>query len=238
LSHQRHLDQPLASSASPAAVATGLLDAVRAGLPPAGCDWVDRALTAIGPPLDRDAFTAAYTAAARRVGKVTPALAGGEAGRAGEATWSRDEMMRGALLIMAAEVTAPETLQSLVDDLYHHGDNRERQAVLRVLPLLPEPERFIPLAVEACRTSIQPLFEAIACENPYPAAHFPEPNFNQMILKALFIGVPLRRIVGLPERVTGELKRMAADYASERRAAGRSVSVDIGDVLDETGAAS
>jgi hypothetical protein len=169
---------------------------------------------------------------------VTPALAGGEAGRAGGATWSRDEMMRGALLIMAAEVTAPETLQSLVDDLYHHGDNRERQAVLRVLPLLPEPERFIPLAVEACRTSIQPLFEAIACENPYPAAHFPEPSFNQMVLKALFTGVALRRVLGLAGRITPELARMAADYASERRAAGRSVPADIGGLVDAQGAAS
>jgi hypothetical protein len=71
------------------------------------------------------------------------------------------------------------------------------------------------------------VFEAIACENPYPAAHFPELNFNQMVLKALFTGVALERVIGLDGRVTPELARMANDYASERRAAGRSVPADI-----------
>ena len=36
--------------------------------------------------------------------------------------------------------------------------------------LLPGPEQFLPIAVDACRTNILPLFEAIACENPYPDA--------------------------------------------------------------------
>ena len=48
-----------------------------------------------------------------------------------------------------------------------------------------------------------------------------------MVLKALFVGVAVDRIVGLDGRLTPELARMAADYASERRAAGRSVPSDI-----------
>jgi hypothetical protein len=70
------------------------------------------------------------------------------------------------------------------------------------------------------------------CENPYPAAHFPEPAFNQLVLKAYFIGVPVLRILGLDRRKTPELRRMAADYASERRAAGRSVPADIDLVME------
>ncbi len=85
----------------------------------------------------------------------------------------------------------------------------------------------LPQAVDACRTSIQPLFEAIACDNPYPAGHFPELNFNQMVLKALFNGVALSRIVGLQGRLNPEMSRMAGDYAAERRAAGRAVPADI-----------
>jgi len=231
VSHHRQLDEPHASPASsPAARAAGLLDAVRSRLEPAARDWVDRALTAVGPPLDRAAFLAAFTAAVRRVGKAAPAREAGPE--------SPDEMVRAALLLRAAEAAAAPAFETLVDEVYGQGDSRERQAVLRVLAWLPAPERFLALAVDACRTSIQPLFEAIACENPYPAAHFPEPNFNQMVLKALFTGVPLRRIVGLTDRVTDELRRMAADYASERRAAGRSVPADIGDLLSEKGAAS
>jgi hypothetical protein len=49
-----------------------------------------------------------------------------------------------------------------------------------------------------------------------------------MVLKTLFLGVALERILGLDRRKTAELARMAEDYASERKAAGRSVPADIG----------
>ena len=45
--------------------------------------------------------------------------------------------------------------------------------------------------------------------------------------KALFIGVPIARIVGLRRRLNPDLSRMARDYASERRAAGRTVPADL-----------
>ena len=48
-----------------------------------------------------------------------------------------------------------------------------------------------------------------------------------MVLKAVFVGLPLERIVGLEQRLTAELSRMALDYASERRAAGRPVPGDL-----------
>ena len=56
----------------------------------------------------------------------------------------------------------------------------------QVAALLPDPERFCASSIDACRTNILPLFEAVACENPYPARYFPERNFNQMVLKAMF----------------------------------------------------
>ena len=68
----------------------------------------------------------------------------------------------------------------------------------------------------------------MACENPYPSQHFPDRNFNQLVLKALFNGVALSRVVGLASRLNAELTRMAGDYADERRAAGRAVPSDIG----------
>jgi hypothetical protein len=80
---------------------------------------------------------------------------------------------------------------------------------------------------DTCRTNILPLFESISCENPYPAHYFPELNFNQMVLKAMFNGIALARIVGLAGRHNAELTRMSNDYAAERTAAGRSVPADI-----------
>jgi hypothetical protein len=103
------------------------------------------------------------------------------------------------------------------------------------LPLLPDPARFVDVGAGACRTSVQSVFEGICCENPYPAAHFPPLNFNQMVLKALFTEASLDRIVGLAARITPELARMAGDYASERRAAGRSVPSDIERLLRHKG---
>jgi hypothetical protein len=56
---------------------------------------------------------------------------------------------------------------------------------------------------------------------------FPEHNFNQLVLKAFFTGVAVARIEGLAARRSPELTRMALAYASERRAAGRSVPADL-----------
>jgi hypothetical protein len=128
--------------------------------------------------------------------------------------------------------SSPIARSRLLEACYARGDNRERQAVLRALPLLPERARFVPMAIEACRSNVQTVFQAIACENPLPAEEFPDPNFNQLVLKALFNGVALSRIVGVSRRAGPELARMAADYAAERRAAGRSVPSDIDLVLD------
>lgn len=186
------------------------------------------------PRLDTGALAIAFASASRFLGKAPLSPSSEEARKLRTAglDWpiariSIDEAARMALLVKAVERVGEGEQVSLVEDLYRQGENRERQSVLRALPLLAGPERFLALAVESCRTSVQTIFEAIACENPYPAAYFPELNFNQMVLKALFIEVALDRIIGLQRRITPELQRMAKDYASERAAAGRSIPKDI-----------
>jgi len=171
-------------------------------------------------------FGSAYASTARKLGKAALLLT--EKERGGLATagidwpldgWDVDELGRVILLLRAdPEVVVPAFL---------HGDNRERQAVLKALPLLPDPSRWVPLGVEACRTNVHDVFEALCCENPFPAKHFPGPNFNQMVLKALFVGTRLSRIIRLAERITPELLRMVESYASERIAAGRTVPEDV-----------
>jgi hypothetical protein len=210
------------------------LDLLDERLSPSGRQWLAQATAHAGTPFDAEAFTVSFVAAARRLGRTPVGLEPEENGRLRALTsdwsvsgWGLDELGRVTLLLLAAAHLPEGKLRTLVEECYQHGENRERQAILRALPLLPKAERFLPLAVEACRTNIQPIFEAIVCENPYPAIYFPEPNFNQMVLKALFISVALGRIMGLDHRVTPELIRMAKDYASERRAAGRSIPTDI-----------
>jgi hypothetical protein len=141
--------------------------------------------------------------------------------------WPLSALGRAALLVRLCELLAPAEHVAAVVGQFRTGDNAEREALLHTLPLLPKAERFVELAIEACRTHVQSVFEAIACENPYPARFFPEANFNQLVLKAFFTGVAVHRIEGLRGRRTPELIRMANAYASERRAAGRSVPDDL-----------
>jgi hypothetical protein len=216
------------------------LDFLDRRVSPPARTWLAQATAHADVPFDDEAFTGSFIGAARRLGRTLVALEPEENERLRAlgidwplSGWSLDELGRVTLLVLAAAHLSEAALKALVEECYQHGENRERQAVLCSLPLLPQAERFLTLAVDACRTNIQPIFEAIACENPYPAAYFPELHFNQMVLKALFIGVAVRRIVGLERRITLELTRMAKNYASERKAAGRSIPSDISYLTEE-----
>jgi len=186
-------------------------------------------------PFDLIQFEAAFGATGRRFGTTMldgAATVSDTTGRSWSiVTWGIDELARALLIVAGIDRVAPAEQVAWLDGLHRAGITRERQAILRCLALLPEPARFLPIALDACRASTQPVFEAIACENPYPAAHFPETSFNHMVLKAVFTEVALTRILGLATRRSTELARMAADYASERTAAGRSVPADLALVL-------
>jgi hypothetical protein len=195
-----------------------------------GGDWIGGVSAS-----QSDAFCAAYTAAARKTGRGMLALTDEErqtlralAPEVMFDRWTVADAARAALLLSAAETLDRSAFHSLAVGCFDRGDAREQESWMRAVALLPEAERFLPVVVDTCRTNIVPLFEAIACENPYPAKYFPERNFNQLVLKALFNSIGIARIVGLRERANPELSRMAADYAAERRAAGRSVPADIG----------
>jgi hypothetical protein len=132
------------------------------------------------------------------------------------------------LLLRVLDAVAFEQHENFVARLFNQSDNREREALLKTLCMLPEPARFSATAIDACRSHVQSVFEAIACENSYPSRYFSDAAFNQLVLKAFFTGVSVKRIVDLARRVTPELRRMALDYASERTAAGRPVPTDLG----------
>jgi hypothetical protein len=67
------------------------------------------------------------------------------------------------------------------------------------------------------------LFDAIALENPYPAAHFNDQQWNQMYLKAAFMQRDLSLIMDVDRRANNDLARIISDYAHERWAASRSI---------------
>ena len=207
--------------------------------------WLDDAIAAAARG-SKSELVRAYTDASRHLGRAawltgplntaaSDAAAAAAAAGVSFERWTLEDVGR-LVLLLSCYNGVPDAADAEAAALhcYEQGDVREQLSWLRGVALLPHPERFLALAVDACRTSILPLFEAIACENPYPASHFPERNFNQMVLKALFNGIALDRIDGLPARRNGELSRMARDYAAERRAAGRTVPPDISLAMLET----
>lgn len=141
--------------------------------------------------------------------------------------WAREDAARALLLLHHLQHSAGDAFVRSALACFEQGDAREQESWLRAIALWPDADALLPSAIDACRTNIIPVFEALACENPYPAAHFPERNFNQLVLKAMFNSIALSRIVGLRSRLNAELSRMARDYAAERTAAGRSVPPDI-----------
>lgn len=214
-----------------AELATFLGDA----FPEAERRWYSQALSAArAVPGSERALAVAFAGAGRRsrmLGGATVVEAGRRLAAAGGASadcWKAPDVVRSSLLLAAARSCPGDPLPPLVEGLFVRGDNAERIAILMSLALLPDPARFADLAVEACRTNVQDVFEALACENPYPGLYLNEACFNQMVLKAVFVGVELGRINGLGKRRNRELARMAGAYASERRRAGRSVPGDIG----------
>ena len=195
--------------------------------------WLQDAVTRAAAG-QREALYSSYTAAPRRSGRQPLGLSGLERQELAAAApsvvfdrWTREDAARAALLLAFAERAAADDFAATAIECYERGDSREQQSWLTALPLLPHAERFLAVAIDACRTNIVPQFEAIACDNPYPARYFPQPNFNQLVLKSMFVGLALDRIVGLGDRLNPELSRMALDYAAERRAAGRSVPADL-----------
>lgn len=210
-----------------------LQNLLHARLDAAGWAWLEKAMQACLPPLHDNTLLGYYAGASRRAGKKALLLTEEESAQINELAsslalphWGVDEVVR-AFLLLSLDHLAPDEYFRVVQLCYDKGDSREQESWLRGLMLLPDAERFLETAIDACRTNIIPLFEAIACENPFPSLYFPELNFNQLAMKSLFYSLPLARIVGLENRLNPSLSKICADYVSEREAAGREVPPDI-----------
>lgn len=213
-----------------AAQRRALADAV-SGLP-ALAGWLAPALDAVQEPGSL-AFRASYAAAARKLGPAgkVPASASLPNQPLLRAHWSLLDVGRWLLVHRRCERLGQGEHAAFVDELFRGGELGEQVSLLRTLALLPEPERLVEVAVEACRSNAVAVFEAIACDNAFPAAYFTQLAWNQMVMKAIFIELGVRRIDGLEARVTPELVRMAEGLRSEREKAGRQVPEDIATIV-------
>lgn len=204
-----------------------LRQALHSQLPPPAAGWLTDACAAAARSSTQ--LVRYYTEASRRLGHNRFALTDRPQALAEFPFdhWTVEDAGR-IVLLLEHHRALPDGFQQAAIACFEQGDTGEQRSWLRACALLPGPAQFLPVVIDACRTSILPIFEAVACENPYPRDYFHDLNFNQLVLKAMFNGIALNRIVGLSGRRNAELSRMSADYAAERTAAGRTVPSDIG----------
>ncbi|MGW5053077.1 EboA domain-containing protein [Actinokineospora sp. NPDC004072] len=207
------VELPRHSHAAPE-VARRSYAALRAALDP---PWLADAEAAVRA--DAAAIRALFPAVGRHVGRgaVRPRL-----DPQGWVHGTVDDLARARLV--AALPDAGE-----LADLYRYGDDAEKRGVLRGLAASTDPSVGVPIVLDALRTN-DPRLVAAAL-GPFAAAHLDRHAWRHGVLKCLFMGIPLRAVARLDELADDELIRMVADYAAERRAAGRTVPADAADLL-------
>lgn len=132
------------------------------------------------------------------------------------------EVARIYLLVKVLEIDE-EFYGPKVANIVQVADTTELETFLKFLDLLPNAEMFRVTAVEALRTNISLIFDAITLNNPYPAKYFNDQQWNQMYLKAAFMERDLSMIQSVDERANADLARIISDYAHERWAASRKI---------------
>lgn len=131
------------------------------------------------------------------------------------------------ILLMSAIEGDPGQAETVITSYYRMGDESEHIAVIRGLIFFAPGDYLSVLALEAGRTNNLELLAALTLDNPYPACFYSDHEFNQMVLKGLFLGLAIERVEGIEQRANPDLTRMCENYVGEREAAGRTVPIDI-----------
>lgn len=206
---------------------------LKAVSPPAGVEWLDDVRDSLNEGAMDGAFFDAFAAVPKRVGHARLALAREEMDEARKARtgwhpqrWTADTAAR-AMLLLSYDDSDPDSYGDMLTGLLKEGHAATSAALYRALPLLPYPERHVAWATAATRSNHRDLFEALAVCNPYPAERFDEAAWNSLVMKAVFLGVPLVEVEGLERRANHVLAHELRDYAHQRAAAGHPPSPAI-----------
>ena len=201
-------------------------------LKPEARDWL-HAQVAAAKASDDKALFLAFGAAGRQVGHGPLALDAAEQAAAKRIhpgwmpeRWQTDHAARALLAISFADHDAHHWLTTL-ERLFATASAEELVALYQALPILPFPELLRERAVEGLRSNMQSAFVAVALDNPFPADQMDQDSFNQMVLKAFFLGLDVDRIQRLESRANADLTRMLRDFARERRAAKRPIDARL-----------
>lgn len=182
---------------------------------------------------DKKQLFLAFGLASRKVGKNDLSLSTVELDHARAARrswdpsrWTVDQAARLRLVLSypALEATA---YVAVLDQLFAAAEVHELVALYQGLPLFPHQAAFQLRCAEGLRTNMQSVFCAIAHQNPYPSEQLNDDQWNQLVLKSVFIGIPLDPIVGLDRRSNPKLANILVEFAQERWAAKRPVTPEL-----------
>jgi len=206
-----------------------LHELICAATTPSGRTWLDTAVAEAGDAVDSVETLLRLLPAARRqlgAGRLTTPEQEIETadGTVRLGAWSPGDTGRIILLLDAVQRGGGS---ELIMAVYRAGDESERTSITRALSLLGNGAELKPLAFQSGRTNSSVMYAALALDNPFPSAHYTDQEFNQLVLKSLFIGLPLEPVVGLAARANADLSRMCENYFDERTAADREVPSDI-----------
>ncbi len=204
-----------------------ILDFLAARLDAKALDFLEQRSEEIANGVSKHRFAELISLASRYARRKPLALSLAECEVAGESItgwnperWNLLELLRVALILAHPDLMEYSFAEAL-EDCFRYADEGELCALYRSLALLPDGERFCRRGAEGCRTNMISVFEAVACDTPYPVRHFDDIAWRQLVIKTVFIDAPLWRVYGLDTRLSPELTRMALDLADERRSAGR-----------------
>jgi hypothetical protein len=199
---------------------------------PGALTWLDERASAVATG-DRKALFLGFGMVPRKVGKSDAELsieelAQAEAARPGwnPRGWSVDQLARTFLVLSFPSEDAVQYVKTL-DLMFSTGEVGELVSLYQSLPLLPNPASHALRAAEGIRSNIKSVFCAIAHRNPYPAEQLSDEQWNQLVLKCLFIEVPLDDVTGVDRRANAKLMTTLIDFAHERRAAHRPIPIDL-----------
>jgi hypothetical protein len=198
-----------------------LSEALEARATPEGLEWLREASAAVAA--DPAALRAQFPMVGRKVGRdpLDPGIDPGDVH-----AWTVDDAARVLLLQAAGERAEAE-----LAELYRYGDGPERRGVLRALPFLDLGDRGLSLVDDAIRTNDTRLIAAAL--GPYATEHLTDAQYDQAVLKCVFVGVPITGLDGVPSRVTPDGARMLGAFVHERVAAGRDVPPEVWTVIDK-----
>ncbi|MEA2985504.1 MAG: hypothetical protein QOD94_1758 [Alphaproteobacteria bacterium] len=226
-----------ASNPDPAAVMTLLRRWVARSSTAVALTWLDTEIERQQAGVDERKLIIALGMASRKIGRVDLSLTEDDslearAVRTGwqPELWGTDEAARAAILL-ATYTGDGGVFAGRVERLCANAEVTELLAYLKAFAIFPAAKQLHDRAREGVRSAVKPVFEAIACHNPYPLDYFDQAAWNQMVVKAVFVGTSIKSIVGITERANPDLHQMLRDLISERHAAGRSVPADVRDYV-------